>query len=594
MEGELMTDNEKIRITELTLKCLDSVITSQEFTELNSYIAFSQEIADYYFNCIAAYIIISDGAEQLQGESEEFELLESAATGSKVSDSSNVSFRGVDLEEFMANDAQVDVDDSENTRDLLEVLELERTSPAVVIEKLEPPRELIQKVVHPPREKHKITKFQKFQLGAIAAAAMLFVMVWLTPVYPTVATLTDSIDAEWVNTKDIPVNGDVLRQGELSLVKGMAEITFVDRAVVIVEGPAVIKLESPKSMFLSHGKVSAVVSEYATGFTVNTPSGSIIDLGTEFGVSVEDDGSCSLHMFKGIANLVAGRKKHKRTSQRVNVNEARSVDFTTGVVRNIKLGKKSFVRQIDSDKGLIWRSQDLDLADIVGGGNGFGTGIPEMGIDTLTGRARSSDIIYNVSQGSRNYLPVEYSAIDGVFVPDGGSGEVVISSTGLTFADCPDTNGHKFFDISSWMKINHSDGTVQLLLQNDGVDRNDNLSALFMHSNAGITFDLDQIRGTVPGIQLTKFTTQYGFSQCLASLLANDPQELDRVAVDFYVLFDGELVYRQEGVKFGTDIFSVDIVIPAEIRFMTLCVTDHNQDPNSDWFLIRQPLIHLE
>ena len=228
--------------------------------------------------------------------------------------------------------------------------ENEKMAPGILVEKP------IEKSVDPrlglmkvEKLERKISRLSVYTL-ILSAAAMLFLMILVlsSPIRPVVATLTDSINAEWISEDEIPAKWDVLKQGELTLVRGLAEITFDDGAVVVVEAPAMFKLESPKSMFLSSGKISAVVSERATGFEVNTLSARIIDIGTEFGVSVEGDGSCSLHMFKGMASLIAGQKGKVRTSQIVNANEARSVDMMTGVVQNIALDKYNIVRRMPS------------------------------------------------------------------------------------------------------------------------------------------------------------------------------------------------------------------------------------------------------
>ena len=89
--------------------------------------------------------------------------------------------------------------------------------------------------------------------------------------------------------------------------------------------------------------------------------------------------------------------------------------------------------------GVVFASQamalPLDLADVVGGGNGFGTGTPDTGIDPRTGSIVSGITATDNPGASNIYNSVAYSFVDGVFVPDGnvGGSSVMtqVSSTGL-------------------------------------------------------------------------------------------------------------------------------------------------------------------
>lgn len=467
----------------------------------------------------------------------------------------------------------------------------EEIASAIQIEKLsiEPDE---PEPIKPARSEREVSKFSIFTLAFSAAAMLLFTaIVFFTPVRPSVATLTDSINAEWINTKDIPVNDDTLFQGELILAKGLAEITFDGGAIVIVEAPAVFRLESPKSMFLVSGKVSAVVSEYATGFTVNTLSASIVDLGTEFGVSVESDDSCSLHMFKGEARLVVGQKAEKKTSHTITANEARSVDLA-GVVEDIKLGEREFVRQIDSAEGFIWHGENFSIADVVGGGNGFGTGKVNCGIDIRTGENIE---INNTNKGnytSGRYIPASNPFVDGIFIPDSGEGPVQISSTGLYFTKCPDTTGRSVGDFlnGAWHNYDPTDSSRHLL-RLDGRTFEKTGQALYMHSNKGITFDLDAIRRNIHGVHINKFKAKAGVSDTVLERASGSSR------TDFWVLVDGQLKLEQIDVEPDGISFAIDIPLTDQNRFLTIITTDSDNEHDGtsrDWALFSEPVLELE
>ena len=102
----------------------------------------------------------------------------------------------------------------------------------------------------------KFSKFSMFSVAASAAAA-LFVVLYIhlvSPSKPIVATLTDSIHAEWVNPKQAPVTGDEVRAEMYRLRSGIVSLTFESGAEVVIEGPAEYQLLSVNEMSLQSGK----------------------------------------------------------------------------------------------------------------------------------------------------------------------------------------------------------------------------------------------------------------------------------------------------------------------------------------------------
>ena len=81
-----------------------------------------------------------------------------------------------------------------------------------------------------------------------------------------------------------------LQAGEkIELAEGLAQIKFADGTEVIVQGPAHFEVLTASTGFLKRGKLTARVPERAQGFAVETPTGRVVDLGTEFGLEVVDD-----------------------------------------------------------------------------------------------------------------------------------------------------------------------------------------------------------------------------------------------------------------------------------------------------------------
>jgi len=134
----------------------------------------------------------------------------------------------------------------------------------------------------------------------------------------------------------------------------------------------------------------ATIPSQALGFTISTPNAKVIDLGTEFGVKAGLRGETELHVIKGKTILISGSGTDSQAKHEVSEGQAREV-ASAGVVRNISLKTRGFIRRIQSETSFIWRGQpEINLADIIGGGNGLGTGRLNVGIDPASGVLRRS------------------------------------------------------------------------------------------------------------------------------------------------------------------------------------------------------------
>jgi len=141
------------------------------------------------------------------------------------------------------------------------------------------------------------------------------------------ARITGSIDCVWQETS-LPLGyGSSLYKGQqVELLEGAAEITFESGAVVTLRGPAVYVVDSNSSSSLRRGELTAVVPEAARGFAVQTPGASIVDLGTEFGVIVDQgEGEQAspveeVHVFSGAIELSL-RQSHL-SPRRLTTNDA--------------------------------------------------------------------------------------------------------------------------------------------------------------------------------------------------------------------------------------------------------------------------------
>jgi len=409
-----------------------------------------------------------------------------------------------------------------------------------------------------------------------------------------VATLRNSMHAVFADGESLaPGTRLNNRKAPLRLEQGMVGVTFDNGAEVLIEGPGVFRLTSAGRMELYSGRLFAGVSQRAKGFCVDMPSSSIVDLGTEFGVRVDLDRTSEVHLFKGKASLIPGPEGRGGRGQFLTEGQARSVG-TEGTVRDIHVDTNAFVRRFFPKSGLAWRGQPLDLADVVGGGNGFGTGRLGRWIDIATGNDGTPFEVNGVLSvpcrvTDHHYHRVSHLPyVDGVFSPDGGAGKVQVSSRGHVWQGCPKTGGRFFEDIFNGDYIpvqGHSHGLV-LAGQFYGTREH---PAIALHSNAGITFDLEALRAALPGLGIDRFRATCGISEEAKAYAAEVPE----MKADFWVLVDGEKRFEATGVRADSGPREVSVSLSEKDRFVTLATTDADGVCNYDWCFFAEPRLDL-
>jgi len=121
-----------------------------------------------------------------------------------------------------------------------------------------------------------------------------------------IGTLVRGGECHWKPADDrIPLQssgltaGDRLIPGVVSLESGDALIQFDGGAALVLSGPATLEIETAGSATLRSGNATIRAPEEAAGFMLRTPTTDMIDLGTEFSVSVEDSGTTELHVTEG-------------------------------------------------------------------------------------------------------------------------------------------------------------------------------------------------------------------------------------------------------------------------------------------------------
>lgn len=166
---------------------------------------------------------------------------------------------------------------------------------------------------------------------------------------PFVARLVKAVDCQWTDPTSKPMVGSFLRQGRrLELDDGFVEIHFDGGVRLILEGPATMTIESAGKVRLERGKLAALVSAEAVGFTVRTPHAVVRDLGTEFGVEVEPGKGTQLCVFRGEV-CVETAEASFQSGRVVGAGRAVRVETVSGTaVLDTPARPERFVRNLDN------------------------------------------------------------------------------------------------------------------------------------------------------------------------------------------------------------------------------------------------------
>lgn len=159
-----------------------------------------------------------------------------------------------------------------------------------------------------------------------------------------VAELLAAPHAKWAG-RAVPIaDGSRLIPGTYELESGLAKIRFTDGAQVIIEAPTTIELVSGDKTELRRGRIVGYCPPGSEGFTVLTPNARIIDRGTEFGVSLDDQGAVETHVFNGEVELTVLSNGQEQATEVLARNTALHVDATGTRVTEIESRMSRFLR----------------------------------------------------------------------------------------------------------------------------------------------------------------------------------------------------------------------------------------------------------
>jgi hypothetical protein len=115
------------------------------------------------------------------------------------------------------------------------------------------------------------------------------------------AILLRADDAAW--SGPAPAVGSPLADGWLRLRAGTIHLQFRGGALLLVSGPAEVRLDSGDAAFLLSGRAVARVPETARGFRLLGPGLGVAGGGAAFGMMVDGDQAPEVHAFDGAVTV---------------------------------------------------------------------------------------------------------------------------------------------------------------------------------------------------------------------------------------------------------------------------------------------------
>ena len=161
------------------------------------------------------------------------------------------------------------------------------------------------------RRRRRIARWLR-SAAALAASLMMAGVAYYWAFRPgeapagSVATITRTIDVRWDQGGEYAELARLNVGESVSLGSGQMELIFDTGVEVVVIGPAQFQISSAESIYSSRGTISARVGASGVGFTIDTPAARVIDLGTAFGVAINDDGATEVAVFSGKVDLALG------------------------------------------------------------------------------------------------------------------------------------------------------------------------------------------------------------------------------------------------------------------------------------------------
>lgn len=146
-------------------------------------------------------------------------------------------------------------------------------------------------------------------------------------------------------------------EGRYRLVSGVAQLAFDSGSRLTLQGPSELIVDSVASATFLGGSVVVNVSELSDGFLLSTPEAEIVDLGTEYGVTL-DESMAEIHVFDGSVIWKPNGASENEVTTITNGQASRFSRREPTKANRIPWGQRKFVREMESE---IQRKASGDL-----------------------------------------------------------------------------------------------------------------------------------------------------------------------------------------------------------------------------------------
>ncbi len=154
------------------------------------------------------------------------------------------------------------------------------------------------------------------------------------------ARLTHSEDASWHVGAEPTLPGGRVAPSEAALASGFVQLELPSGVVIAMQGPVRFEWSGENKLRLLRGRIRASVPPAAVGFVVEAPNVQIQDLGTEFGVAVDQWNNVEVQVFQGKV-IMNGQITVRKDEAQVVDNKHRKAGAPL-VVRPAKPNQKAF------------------------------------------------------------------------------------------------------------------------------------------------------------------------------------------------------------------------------------------------------------
>jgi hypothetical protein len=412
----------------------------------------------------------------------------------------------------------------------------------------------------------------RFSIAASVAIGLLILGAILGRPQPAPAVLVADVDAQWSVPAATLKPGDHIPPGPLQLDSGEAQIQLRTGVSILLKGPARIQVRSDNAAALTLGKLTASVPPEAVGFAVHTDTAQIIDRGTEFGVEVKSDDSVAVSVLRG---KVEARPNDAGAPTVLVAGQAATLTATTVTLQKAD-AHPHFAQVLGADNS-------LDVCDLLCGGDGTKHQRGHA-IEVTTGEAGLLSAV-DYKYGDHAYHPVlTLPAVDGTFVPDGTAGPQQVDSAGHLFK-FPVTLNRSFNRIWAGGPVPQLGPPFHVMPTTlGGIDYAIAPHGFVaMHSNKGLTFNLDAVRRLQPEKRLTTF-------RCIAGNSSSFPD----IPVNMTILIDGILAGPPRSLISKSVPQGITIPIPADSHFLTITSLQGEKGMGDNFLLLGDPMLDFK